>query len=186
MSPQPLAQWGNRFTFFGVRSSVPREAALAPGLERLAAQIAHGDHSGFDRGLRGRRDSSSIVVTMTAERAVPIAVSGALPASAVASLEQTGFVVLPGPFSAEQFDSVVDVYDTEVQLAASDDVRVGSTSTRVSDFVNRGPMFDGRAATDFSDRMSAPTRERLGAVAQYVLALRDVGDGVWPGGLELL
>jgi hypothetical protein len=256
---------------------------------------------------------------MTAERSVLGAVSGALPASAAASLEQTGFVVLPGPFSAERFDAVVDAYDTEVQLAVTDDVRVGSTSTRVTDFVSRGPVFDplyvypplldaaalvvgrgfklsslhartlragadvldihvdverdsrdwpllgfilmidafgpdngatrflpgshqwtsslrgarlqdhaaqlvpacgpagsllvfngstwhgqginrsggprrslqgafiprdGRAATDFSSRMSAATRERLGAVAQYVLALRDVGDGVLPGSVE--
>lgn len=267
----------------------------------------------------GRRDGSSIIVAMMAEPAALGGASGALPASAAASLDQTGFVVLPGPFSAEQIEAVANAYDTEVQLAAPDDVRVGSTSTRVTDFVNRGPAFDrlyvypplldaaalvvgrrfrlsslhartlrvgaavldihvdverdsldwpllgfilmidafgpdngatrflpgshqwassprgarlqdhaarlvsacgpagsllvfngstwhgqginrsggprrsiqgafiprdGRPATDFSRRMSAATRERLGAVAQYVLVLRDVGDSVWPGGIE--
>lgn len=79
---------------------------------------------------------------MMAERAPLEGVSGALCASAVASLDQAGFVVLPGPFSAEQFDVVADAYDAEVQSAVPDDVRVGSTSTRVTDFVNRGPVFD--------------------------------------------
>jgi ectoine hydroxylase-related dioxygenase (phytanoyl-CoA dioxygenase family) len=37
---------------------------------------------------------------------------------------------------------------------------------------------DGRAATDFSRRMSEETRERLGAAAQYVLALQDAGHRV--------
>jgi ectoine hydroxylase-related dioxygenase (phytanoyl-CoA dioxygenase family) len=37
---------------------------------------------------------------------------------------------------------VADAYDTQCNSAASDDVRVGSTSTRVQDFVNRGPVFD--------------------------------------------
>lgn len=43
---------------------------------------------------------------------------------------------------------------------------------------------DRRAATDLSHRMSAATRERLGAVAQCALALRDVSDGVLSGGVE--
>jgi ectoine hydroxylase-related dioxygenase (phytanoyl-CoA dioxygenase family) len=58
------------------------------------------------------------------------------------SLEQSGFVVLPGPFSAERFQEAAGAYDAEVSSAASTDVRVGSTSTRVTDFVNRGPLFD--------------------------------------------
>lgn len=51
-------------------------------------------------------------------------------------------MVLPGPFSAERFGAVADTYDAVVQSAATDDIRVGSTSTRVTDFVNRGPTFD--------------------------------------------
>jgi ectoine hydroxylase-related dioxygenase (phytanoyl-CoA dioxygenase family) len=239
--------------------------------------------------------------------------------SAATSLDPAGFVVLPGPFPAERLDVVADAYDAEVQSAVTDDVRVGSTSTRVTDFVNRAPVFDllyvypplldaaalvvgrafklsslhartlhtgadvldihvdverdsrdwpllgfilmidafgpdngatrflpgshqwtssprgarlqdhaarlvpacgpagslllfngatwhgqginnsgrprrslqgafiprdGRAATDFSHRMSTATRERLGAVAQHVLALPGVGPGVSPGGVE--
>ena len=65
-----------------------------------------------------------------------------LPLIAKAALKEAGFVVLPGPFSIEQLEVVADVYDTEVHAAVGDDIRVGSTSTRVVDFVNRGPLFD--------------------------------------------
>lgn len=79
---------------------------------------------------------------MTIERRTLAGAGGALPASAVAALEQSGFVVLPGPFSSERLRAVADAYNAEVDSAASEDVRVGSTSTRVLDFVNRGPVFD--------------------------------------------
>lgn len=68
--------------------------------------------------------------------------SGALPLAAMAALEESGFVVLPGPFPVEQLGAVADAYDAEVGAAIGDDIRVGSTSTRVVDFVNRGPLFD--------------------------------------------
>ena len=43
---------------------------------------------------------------------------------------------------------------------------------------------DGRASTDFSRRMSAETRARLGAVAQYVLAIPEAGCLASPEGVE--
>ena len=61
---------------------------------------------------------------------------------AMAALEESGFVVLPGPFPVEQLGAVADAYDAEVGAAVGDDIRVGSTSTRVVDFINRGPLFD--------------------------------------------
>jgi hypothetical protein len=57
-------------------------------------------------------------------------------------LEESGFVVLAGPFSVEQLGAVSDAYDAEVGAAVGDDIHAGSTSTRVTDFVNRGPVFD--------------------------------------------
>ncbi|MGE5833619.1 MAG: phytanoyl-CoA dioxygenase family protein [Acidobacteriota bacterium] len=57
-------------------------------------------------------------------------------------MEKSGFVVLPGPFAVEQLGAVADAYDAEVGAAVGDDIRAGSTSTRVVDFVNRGPLFD--------------------------------------------
>lgn len=67
---------------------------------------------------------------------------GALPAADAEALERAGFVVIPGPFSAERLAQVTDAYDAAVASAAHVDVRVGSTSTRVQDFVNRDPAFD--------------------------------------------
>ncbi len=69
-------------------------------------------------------------------------VSGALPPAAMAALQESGFVVLAGPYPVERLGVVADAYDAEVGSAVGDDIRIGSTSTRVVDFVNRGPLFD--------------------------------------------
>jgi hypothetical protein len=68
--------------------------------------------------------------------------SGVLPIAAKADLEACGFVMLPGPFAVEQLRAVADAYDAEAGAAMGADIHVGSTSTRVVDFVNRGPLFD--------------------------------------------
>jgi hypothetical protein len=60
----------------------------------------------------------------------------------MAALQDAGFVVLAGPYPVERFGAVADAYDTEVGAAVGADIRIGSTSTRVMDFVNRGPLFD--------------------------------------------
>ena len=70
------------------------------------------------------------------------AVAGALPPAAIAALQEFGFVVLAGPYPVERLGVVADVYDAEVGSAVGDDIRIGSTSSRVLDFVNRGPLFD--------------------------------------------
>jgi len=93
--------------------------------------------AGLEAARRG-----GILVAMTTERPTTEGARGALHASAVAALEQSGFVVLPGPFPAGRLGVVADAYNEEVGSATSDDIRVGSTSTRVLDFVNRGPLFD--------------------------------------------
>jgi hypothetical protein len=58
------------------------------------------------------------------------------------ALQESGFVVLAGPYPVERIEGVADAYDAAVGSAVEDDVRIGSTSTRVVDFVNRGPLFD--------------------------------------------
>lgn len=70
------------------------------------------------------------------------AVSGALPPAAMAALHESGFVVLAGPYPVERLGVIADAYDAEVGAAVGDAIRIGSTSTRVMDFVNRGPLFD--------------------------------------------
>jgi hypothetical protein len=71
-----------------------------------------------------------------------LAAGRALPAHSASQLEERGFVVLPGAVPAERMARVAGVYDAVLASATGDDVKVGSTSTRVNDFVNRGPELD--------------------------------------------
>ncbi|HSU14105.1 phytanoyl-CoA dioxygenase family protein [Longimicrobium sp.] len=72
-----------------------------------------------------------------------LAAGSELPPDAARELREHGFVVLPGPVPAGEMDRLARAYDTAAASAAGDDVRVGSTTTRVTDFVNRGAEFDG-------------------------------------------
>lgn len=65
-----------------------------------------------------------------------------LSAGAVQDLRDVGFIVIHGPVSRDGLARLVAAYDSAVASANADDVSVGSTSTRVHDFVNRGPEFD--------------------------------------------
>jgi Phytanoyl-CoA dioxygenase (PhyH) len=72
-----------------------------------------------------------------------IAAQTELPASARQELRDAGFVIMSGPVPADRLQQLADAFDAAVERADAADVRVGSTTTRVSDFVNRGPEFDG-------------------------------------------
>jgi hypothetical protein len=65
-----------------------------------------------------------------------------LPIDAASQLHERGFVVLPGPVPSDRVEQLADAYSAAVASAVVADIRIGSTSTRVSDFVNRGPEFD--------------------------------------------
>jgi len=65
-----------------------------------------------------------------------------LSADAASELHHRGFIVLPGPVPPERMKSFTGAYTAAMASASGPDVRVGSTSTRVSDFVNRGTDFD--------------------------------------------
>lgn len=71
-----------------------------------------------------------------------IAAQSQLPADVVAQLREAGFAVIPGPATPGGIERLSDAYDRVVATADAADVRVGS-STRVTDFVTRGPEFDG-------------------------------------------
>jgi hypothetical protein len=68
-----------------------------------------------------------------------IAAGGELPADAAHELLESGFVVIPGPVTAERLGPA---YDAAVAGAAPADMRVGSSTTRVSGLVNGGPELD--------------------------------------------
>jgi hypothetical protein len=71
-----------------------------------------------------------------------IASGSELPANTVKELEDFGFVVVPGPVAPPQLSRLAAVYDAAVLAADPADVGSGRTTTRVWDFVNRGPDFD--------------------------------------------
>jgi len=66
----------------------------------------------------------------------------ALPPAAAADLQEHGFVVLPGAVAEHRLERLRDAYTAAVESATGSDIRIGTTSTRVTDFVNRGPEFD--------------------------------------------
>ena len=66
----------------------------------------------------------------------------ALSAEAAAALATDGFIVVPGPYSAEELARVQAAYDRACADATPADVHVGRASTRVNDFVNRDAEFD--------------------------------------------
>jgi len=65
-----------------------------------------------------------------------------LPPGAVQELRETGFTVTAGPMAENEFARIVAAYDAAVDAAHPNDVSVGRSTTRVNDFVNRGPDFD--------------------------------------------
>jgi ectoine hydroxylase-related dioxygenase (phytanoyl-CoA dioxygenase family) len=70
-----------------------------------------------------------------------VAAAEALSTNAASALDERGFVVIPGP-APDRLERLIRAYDVAVASATGDDLRIGSTSTRVSDFVNRGSEFD--------------------------------------------
>jgi hypothetical protein len=65
-----------------------------------------------------------------------------LSASAIQDLRDVGFAVIPSPVAPDRLAQLAAAYDSAVASASSDDVGIGSTTTRVHDFVNRGSEFD--------------------------------------------
>lgn len=64
------------------------------------------------------------------------------PTDAASELQERGFVIIPGPEPPERLDRFANAYEAAVDTATSNDIRIGSTSTKVTDFVNRGAEFD--------------------------------------------
>jgi hypothetical protein len=58
------------------------------------------------------------------------------------ALHTDGFIVLPGPVPEGGLAKLAYLFDEAVSGAAPDDIKVGSTTTRVRDFVNRDAAFD--------------------------------------------
>lgn len=65
-----------------------------------------------------------------------------LSAGAIRDLSDLGFAVIPGPVASDRLAQLAAAYDATVASASSDDLGIGSSTTRVQDFVNRGSEFD--------------------------------------------
>jgi ectoine hydroxylase-related dioxygenase (phytanoyl-CoA dioxygenase family) len=65
-----------------------------------------------------------------------------LPAGSHRELDEAGFTIIPGPVPTEDLARLGAAYDAAITSAVPDDIKVGSSTTRVRDFVNRGPEFD--------------------------------------------
>ena len=72
-----------------------------------------------------------------------IASGSELSPAAAQELNEVGFVVIQGPIPLARLAQLAEAYDSAVASADSADVGNGSSTTRVHDFVNRGPEFDG-------------------------------------------
>ena len=59
------------------------------------------------------------------------------------ALQEDGFVVTRGPVLTTDLTDLSRAYDSAVLHADPADVKEGTTTTRVQDFVNRGPAFNG-------------------------------------------
>lgn len=66
-----------------------------------------------------------------------------LPSELAQELCDTGFVVIQGSVAHAKLAQLAAAYDAGVSGADPTDRSIGSTTTRVHDFVNRGPDFDG-------------------------------------------
>ena len=68
-----------------------------------------------------------------------------LPPDSARQLREIGFAVMPGPAIQGGCEQLSHAYDHAVATANPADVHIGRSrsSTRIDDFVNRGPEFDG-------------------------------------------
>lgn len=63
-------------------------------------------------------------------------------AGALQYMRDVGFVVIPGPIAPDKLSQFASSNDAAIASASPDDVKIGSTTTRVRDFINRGSAFD--------------------------------------------
>ncbi len=71
-----------------------------------------------------------------------LAAGSEFPNDAASALRERGFVVLRDAVPSDRMEQLVNAYTDAIASAASVDIKIGSASTRVNDFVNRGEAFD--------------------------------------------
>jgi hypothetical protein len=71
-----------------------------------------------------------------------IRAANTLPRRAVTLLKTDGFVSIPGPLSGDQFANLGEAYDKVMAEACGPDLKVGSSTTRMSDLLRFNAVFD--------------------------------------------
>src|SRR4051812_263830 len=66
-----------------------------------------------------------------------------LSTNVIEELQTNGFVVIPDLIKPDALPQLSAAYNFAFASASADDKRIGSSTTRVDDFVNRGIEFDG-------------------------------------------
>ncbi len=66
----------------------------------------------------------------------------ALPPQAVALLNMNGLLTIPGPFSGDGLRSLAEAYDRIMAEACGPDLKIGSSTTRMSDLLSFSSLFD--------------------------------------------
>jgi len=66
----------------------------------------------------------------------------ALPPQAIALLNTNGFLTMPGPFSGTGLRDLADAYDGVMAAACGPDLKIGSSTTRMSDLLSFNSLFD--------------------------------------------
>ena len=95
----------------------------------------------------------------------------------VSELQECGFAILPDAVSSGEMEQLAAAaYDAAVASATGDDVSIGSTSTRVTDFVNRGAEFDSTV------RIPAPLLEACRRVIARPFKLSSLNARTLPPG----
>src|SRR5215510_3509479 len=71
-----------------------------------------------------------------------LALRSELPTECSSELQDQGFTVVPGVVPPQHLARLTAAYTAAMSSALGPELRIGSTTTRLSDFVNRGREFD--------------------------------------------
>ncbi len=72
---------------------------------------------------------------------------------ALSDLDEHGFVVIPCPFDVDEMARISEMYDRVIASATSDDIRVGSTTTRVKGFADLKVLFTHPSLLEAASRI---------------------------------
>jgi hypothetical protein len=116
----------------GFESRRPRHSFIPKGRHRSACSREEGSHYWCRDCYTQRVDSYF----------GDIALYQSLPVTSVQQLIESGFMIIPGPVLSPRLPELSSAYDEVMNSGASPDFKVGSTTTRMYDLVDRGRVFD--------------------------------------------